>query len=134
MKLPEVQATAGFYLMAATSMLVLPWHILVAFTVAASVHELCHILALCLCGNPVQEVQLSALGAKIRTGQLHPGQEFLCTAAGPAGSLILTLFSQEMPMVALFGLCQGLFNLLPIYPMDGGRMVRSIFLLAKMRR
>ena len=133
MKLPDVQATAGFYLMAAASVLILPLNVLLSFVLAASIHELCHILALFFFRNTVQEIHLSAFGAEIATGQLYPSQELICAAAGPVGSLLLTLFSKQMPLVALFGLCQGLFNLLPIYPMDGGRMVRSIFLLAKMR-
>ena len=134
MKLLEIQATAGFYFMVALSVLMLPWNVLLSFAAAASFHELCHVIALYLCGNRVKEVRFRTLGVQIVTGQLSPGQELICAAAGPTGSLLLTLFSQQMPIVALFGLCQGIFNLLPIYPMDGGRMVRSIFLLAKMRR
>ena len=50
--------------------------------------------------------------------------ELLCALAGPVGSLLLALL--PFPMLALCGLCQGLFNLLPIMPLDGGRVLGCI--------
>lgn len=134
MKLPEVQISADFYLAAALAILLLPWNILFSFMGASAFHELCHMAALRYFRTPVSQIRLGAFGAKIVTGHLTPAQELICSAVGPAGSLFLMLFARWMPLLALFGMCQGLFNLLPIYPLDGGRMVRSIFMLAKMHR
>ena len=63
-------------------------------------------------------------------GCLSPVRELLAAAAGPVGSLSLMLMGRFFPRLALCGLVQGLFNLLPIYPLDGGRILRRALELA----
>jgi len=111
--------------------MLLPWNILAAFLMASGFHELCHLAALRCIRVPVHQIRLGFLGARITAGAMLPGQELICAAAGPAGSLMLAIFARYLPVTAVFGLVQGTFNLLPVYPLDGGRVVRSIFMLAK---
>ena len=132
MKSYEIQISAGFYIGLALAVLMLPWKILLSFGIGALFHELCHLAALGCCGIPVRLIRIGLMGTEITTAPMFPGQELICAAAGPLGSLLLVGLSGWMPELALFGLVQGVFNMLPIYPLDGGRVVRAIFMLAKM--
>lgn len=105
-------------------LLLAPFDLVFSFYAAAVIHEFCHILALRFFHIPIYSITLGIGGAVIRTAPLHPKQEFLCAAAGPAGSFLCVLFFRTFPLVGVFGLIQGIYNLLPIYPMDGGRMLR----------
>lgn len=53
-------------------------------------------------------------------------KEALCALAGPVGSFSVVLLAEYFPEAALFGLVQGLYNLLPVYPLDGGRILRCL--------
>ena len=58
------------------------------------------------------------------------GGELLCALAGPFGSLLLALLLRHVPELAICGLIQGVYNLLPLYPLDGGRALRCLFSFA----
>ena len=105
----------------------LPW--LAAIFLAAIIHELCHLIVLKLCGIRVYQIHIRKHGAEIETEALSPLQELLCAAAGPAGSFLCLLFLRHFPILALCGLLQGSYNLLPIYPLDGGRILHAIVCL-----
>lgn len=102
----------------------LPW--VLGAILAGAFHEFCHLAALILTGTTVYSIRIGFRGAKIETGSMDPRIEFICAAAGPAGSLFLLLFLRQIPRIALCAAVQGIFNLLPWYPMDGGRILRSL--------
>ena len=102
----------------------LPW--VGAAILAAGFHELCHWMALCLTGVPVRSLRIRAGGAVLETGPMEPRQELWSALAGPAGSLLLLTLVRRFPRIASCGGIQGLFNLLPVYPLDGGRALRCL--------
>ena len=125
---PKVIPQPSFYIYITLFMLLLPLKWLVAWFSAALIHELFHVAAIYLCKNRVLEVKLRASGAVIKTDGLNRRCEFVCAIAGPAGSLVALLLFRKMPVFALFAAVQLFVNLLPIYPLDGGRVFRCILL------
>lgn len=111
------------FLMGALLLLTLPLPWLAAAGAAAGIHEAGHLLAIRLLGADARKIQVGSTGAKIHTAFSEPWREFVCAAAGPAASLLLLLVAKLFPRIALCGFVQGLYNLLPIYPLDGGRML-----------
>lgn len=114
----------------ALTLLVLPLPWVAAAVLAAAVHELCHYLAIAALGGQVGRIAVGSGGAAMELGCLSPVRELLAAAAGPVGGLSLMLMGRFFPRLALCGLVQGLFNLLLIYPLDGGRILRRALELA----
>lgn len=112
-------------LMAALLLLLLPLNWLMAAAAAAMVHELCHLAAIRLVGGKVLGMEVGAGGAALRVMPMEPGEELLCALAGPMGSLALLSLCHVFPRVAVCAGVQALFNLIPIYPLDGARILRS---------
>lgn len=102
----------------------LPW--LGACVTAATFHELCHLLVANMVGGQVFELTLGRSGAKIFSCFPNGRGELLTALAGPVGSLLLVFFLPYLPRVALCAGVQGLYNLLPLYPLDGGRALRCL--------
>ena len=123
--------TPSVWILGALMLLILPLNWLLAAVTAALFHEFCHYLTLKLCGVPIQGIQLSGGGAVISTGPTTARQELLCAMAGPLGGLCLLPLMRYVPRIAICAAAQSLFNLLPIYPLDGGRILRCVIEILK---
>lgn len=99
------------------------------FLAAMTVHELAHAAVLLLLGGRIESVRLSFAQVELRTGLLSDRTELWSTAAGPGINLLCGwLFRRWMPAFAAVSLLLALFNLLPVWPLDGGRMIRCVLL------
>lgn len=101
--------------------LLLPLDWLLAALTAAAFHELCHVMAIFLAGGSVHSLQIGPEGALMEASAMEPWRELACVLAGPLGSFSLLLLSEFVPKIGLCGFVQGSFNLIPLYPLDGGR-------------
>jgi Zn-dependent protease/CBS domain-containing protein len=106
------------------------------------VHELSHSLVARSRGLKVDSITLFIFGgvSNLTTEATTPGDEFLVAVVGPISSILLAgIFwsvGQTMPSVspvgavvgylAFINLLLGGFNLVPGFPLDGGRVLRSL--------
>ncbi len=122
----KVGVSSGFCLLLAGMVLLLPLRWVLAFLIAAGFHEFCHWLAILLCSGRNSPVRFYSFGARMLLPSMKPWQEALCALAGPVGGLVMGLLSDHIPRIAVCAAFQSLYNLLPIYPLDGGRAMQSI--------
>lgn len=128
MKLRAIRILPDFFLCLSFLLLIIPVKWLLSWLIAAALHELFHILALKMCGFQIRLICVGAFGAKIETDAEYGFRSMLCALAGPLAGFLLLLFLRKIPMIALCGLFQSIANLLPIYPLDGGRALRNLLL------
>lgn len=112
--------------------------------VSVLLHELGHAIAALAFHIPVRRIRLLFFGGVAELGDEapHAGGEFLVAVAGPAVSLLIaivlgfgwlgaSLQGAPEPVVALFGylafinLILAVFNMIPGFPLDGGRVLRA---------
>ena len=122
----KLSATPKFLILAAVMLLLLPLPWVTGWFLAVAVHELSHCIALFLCGVPIICIEIDMLGAKIGTAELSWGQTIICALAGPFGGLLLLTGKRFLPHAAVCALVQSAYNLLPVYPFDGGRAIHAL--------
>ena len=104
-------------------------------------HELGHALAARHFGIGTRDITLYPIGgvARLESANFSPEEEMIVSAAGPAVNFILAgatwMLAPSLAVTPLLGFLVGqffvynmglgLFNLVPAFPMDGGRILRA---------
>jgi len=114
-----------------------------ALLLSITLHELGHSLVAMAFGCRVRDITLMMLGgcATLMNMPRKAWQEFLVATAGPAVSFVLALAGLWLPhhlpalkgtlgaflyyQIGWLNMALFIFNLLPAFPMDGGRILRS---------
>lgn len=135
-----VEVSAGFLLTAAVLFYFDTDGFLLWVTLACGLHELGHCAATFLLGGRILRFRLTAVGGELvldRSNPLSYGGELCAVLAGPAVNLTLAFLAARLGrgegtwLFAGLNLALGCFNLLPIWPLDGGRALA--LLLAALR-
>jgi Zn-dependent protease/CBS domain-containing protein len=118
------------------------------FFASILLHELAHSVVARLYRIPVRSITLFLFGgvAQITREAARPTAELLMALAGPATSILLAAAflgvwfaagaGEHTPLelmllwLTIMNAIIGVFNLLPAFPMDGGRVLRSLLWLA----
>lgn len=125
--------------------------LIVAIFCFVTMHELCHSLVARHFGIDVREITLLPIGGVASMTKMpeKPSQEFLISIAGPAFNIIVILLfffplryilgpevllhplsTTTWPLtiahIYWINLILALFNLIPAFPMDGGRILRAL--------
>ncbi len=120
------------------------------------IHELSHSLTSTWMGYPVEDIVLLPLGGVSQIEEMPegPGEEFLMAIAGPLSNVVIAFFlgllslfvpvslfaglrriaadpmslgwQDTLPYLIITNLGLAAFNLIPAFPMDGGRVLRSL--------
>jgi Zn-dependent protease/predicted transcriptional regulator len=114
----------------------------IVFFISVLIHEISHSLVARRRGTPVDKITLFLFGgmAQIEKEPETPYSEFIMAIAGPVASFVLAgmfgliwFFTIDIRPVsipvgylAVINLALGVFNMIPGYPLDGGRVLRSI--------
>jgi Zn-dependent protease len=108
------------------------------------VHELAHAAMIAILGFGSSQIILGGMGGvTINQRRAAPWQDFLVSVAGPASSfllMLLCLFARNtelgqtdkmlrvlFPLMVQANLFWGMFNLIPVPPLDGGHATRDFF-------
>jgi len=140
-KMPEINISIGFFIFIIGIVFFGDEKIFFLAAIAAFFHEFAHLLMIYICGGRASAINFSIYGAHIDLKKypiLSYQKEILIAAAGPAMSLVVaylfsvagTYFSYEcLYIISGMSLILGLLNILPAYPLDGGRILRCSIML-----
>lgn len=113
----------------------------IALFACVLVHEMAHVAAAQRRGSRVRSITLMMLGGASEIAVPRPEVERWMSLAGPAASLAIALVLEilfrlghgwspdvrfSLFCLSRINLAVGAFNLLPAFPMDGGRVLRSL--------
>lgn len=114
----------------------------------AFIHELGHMIVGILLGFKPEKLEIMPYGVsvgfkvkcedynkKIKKGNMLAIKKLIIALAGPLTNFIITIiflmvnisfFGIERELVIYSNILIGIFNLIPIYPLDGGRVIKNI--------
>ena len=121
----RLELDGSFCLLLSLMLLILPIQWVAAMVLGAFVHECFHFAAITVLGGRIFGIHLGLGGTTMEAEPLTPGKELLAAVSGPIGSGLLILLARWLPRTAICGAVHLAFNLLPLFPMDGGRIIRS---------
>lgn len=121
-------------------------HIYALIMIFALIHELGHLLAGLLCGMRPEKLEIKAYGVrvsfklfpkdyniKVGKGNKLEIKKIFVALSGPLTNILIILLSLNLPieiftklMIIYSNILIIIFNLIPIYPLDGGRILKSI--------
>ncbi len=113
--------------------------LLLNYFFALILHELAHLFVATARGYKLKQLRLDMFGLSLSLDEKIADKDaFAINLAGPLFNLVLCVICVAcywlvpesyyyLNLFCISNLCLAIFNLLPIYPLDGGKIFRSIF-------
>ena len=120
------------YLFAVISIFIGAYKEFIIINTLIIIHELGHMLVAKIFKVEINKIYIYPLGGITKLNMdlnIHPLKEFIIIIAGPifqfiAYYILINIFKKEIVEIYHYGIL--FFNLLPIYPLDGGKIINLI--------
>lgn len=119
----RVSVKTNTYVFLAVLLFTIPVRWIISWVTAIAFHELCHYLAVKLCGGKVVGLTFGLGGADMQCSNMSDGCRIFSVLCGPLGGLLLACFGRWVPRISLCSFVLSLYNLIPIAPLDGGNLL-----------
>lgn len=132
----SVKIRYSFILLSAVSILFFEHRMIFHALICILLHEAGHVICAKAFGCSINTLELCAQGLTIDLDRLpNPLQNIIIIAFGPLVNLLcsliyITLFDNIDPYFVGFNLSFGIFNLIPLKFLDGGRLLEQILSLS----
>lgn len=104
--------------------------------IVTTIHELSHIMVSKAYGAKLQKVIIYPIGEMAIIGDMlliKSIKRMVIILAGPIVNIVLGFIllnfshNEHIKFISTANFCIGLFNIMPIYPLDGGRLMHTLF-------
>lgn len=103
--------------------------IFLIFYISVLIHEIAHVIVALILKVNVTELILLPFGVCATYSEnISPRKEIIISFAGPIMSLIMAIFSKDN-LISNVNFIIMILNLIPIYPLDGGRLQKNFLIL-----
>ena len=123
MRRKYLEVQPGFWIVAVFAFVIIPAKWVIAWLIAVLVHELGHYIPMIIFRIPVYHIAVKLKGIYMHTASMTIGEEIAVAAGGLLFSLFLVLCSPWVPITACCAFFHLMFNLLPFFNFDGGRIL-----------
>lgn len=124
----RIQFAPGSLLLIGMILFSLQWKETAALFAAAAAHELGHLLAFFIFRIPILGVRFTISGPVLLYEEPNSRRMVIIAAlSGPiAGFLLALILRNVWPICAKISFLLSIFNLLPVLPLDGGRIMSAL--------
>ena len=121
----QLQIDGSFFILLVLMLMLLPIQWVAAVFTSIMIHECFHALMIYILQGRIFAFRLGIQGIQMETDYLPPARELIAAIAGPLGSASLIALAPWFPRTAICGFIHFVYNMIPLYPLDGGRIMKN---------